>query len=186
MLRDRVAVQSLRNCDRRCIDVDDVGVIALEERANLHRADFVSGGHRDECKIQNACKKPANQFCILHFEFCIHSSNVNDAHKLSQSAFDVAGAGIICTDLIIHTPRFGSLNDTRPDASDRMRMRSDGSSRCMATTIASRSGFDSYNTRTSIASPVTFSGTISYRNPRGLSNTVFPSPATSSDFAQRE
>ena len=72
-------------------------------------------------KMQNAKSRRINfAFCILNFEFIrIHSSNVNDAHRLSQSAFDVAGAGIICTDLIIHTPRFGSLNDARPDASDR-------------------------------------------------------------------
>src|SRR5205814_3865154 len=127
--------------------VDDVGVIALEERADLRRPDLVRGGA--------ACQEHEED------ERAFHSSNVSDAQRLSQSAFDAGGAGIICTDLISHTPRFGSLNATRPFASERARRRSDASSRCMAMTSAPASGFDSYTRRTSMESAVIFSGTIS-------------------------
>ena len=46
-------------------------------------------------------------------------SNVSDAQKLSQSAFEPAGAGTMCTAFTSHAPGSSMANAARPSRSDR-------------------------------------------------------------------
>src|SRR5438132_435969 len=119
---------------RRSDHIDRVRVILVKKSVHLRRADLVrrsNGGH-----AQQSDADPS------------YRSNVSEAHRLSQSALEPAGAATICTDLMSQTPLFGSASVTRPFASVRALMCAAGSSRWMAVTNAFASGFSSKRTRT--------------------------------------
>ena len=71
-----------------------IGSVAMEDDVNSRRPDLVS-------RRRNGNQQRDDQ-----------RSKVSEAHRLSQSAFVPGGAGMMCTDLISHTPFFGSAKVT--------------------------------------------------------------------------
>src|SRR5262249_38871064 len=117
-----------------------------------------------------------------------YSSNVSEAHQLSQSTPESGGADCMCTALISQKPPCGMRSDTRPRASVRARTALSGSDLLRATTSTFAAGLPRNSSVSGNSSPTRGSlrGTSSKVKPSGASIVpLFALPALSNAFAQR-
>src|SRR5207237_10062927 len=96
----------------RAIDdqLDRVCAIAMEGRVDVHHPELVRGERGCECGCDEERCEAAHHGA---------SSNVIDAHQLSQSALAPAGAACMCTALMSPKPGRFSATFARPFASVR-------------------------------------------------------------------
>src|ERR1051325_3410074 len=100
--------------------LDDVRAVFAERRLHLHDSELVCEQRSGEVKQDESA-------------FHCASSNVTEAHQLSQSAPESGGAGSMCTALISQKPGRGRWSVARPRASVRARTACSGLSLLMAT-----------------------------------------------------
>src|SRR3954453_14970556 len=113
--------------------VDDIGAVLPKHRFDLHQAELV----REKREAERGGKTKRREEAPAH----LGSSNVIEAHQLSQSTPASAGAASMCTALISQKPACASGSVTRPFASVRARTAFAGSALLIATTRTFAIGF---------------------------------------------